>query len=597
MTGAYKSYPGNAVLADNPTGYWRLNETSGGITYDHSGSGSHLVYSGAATLGQSGYLSGDTSTSVLFKNGTSTGVAGSSTGGSSKIDNFSMEAWVYPTAATQNAYIFATSSYTFGMTDGVGGVGSKLTVQLGGVSWDALSSTYSLSINQWQHIVITRANGVWSSYVNGVRRNTGSTANPNVPVGTPGVAIGGPAPWDPNFQIFSGKIADAAFYEYPLSLTQIQTHYNSGNGPGWWFCRSQTPLSSNWNLLTTLYDGTTAKLFLNGQQECSVTPGTTYSGAIASTKIGATPAGTSFWTGLLASLNVFGTSDGTAPATATTIKNDFDVSANRYRKVAIENIATSGLVVNLDAANAKQGLAHYSEGCAGAELSWFDLSSNAYNGTLKNYASCGASSGWMGSGTVSNPYVLMFDGTNDYVESETSLAFTTSNTSFTVLGWFKTSSTAQGVLISKGAADSTGGFAVMINDTAAVGKLKVFIKDSGNLAPGIYSTSNTLNNDAWHHFAGVVTTNTATAAGNNISLYIDSASDAATYGPVTNPYGGNSANYPIRLGQRMGTNFYTGSIANMQIYNRALSAQEIKQNCLAQEGRFTATAQSICGAP
>ncbi|MEO5968803.1 MAG: LamG-like jellyroll fold domain-containing protein [Bdellovibrionia bacterium] len=38
-----------------------------------------------------------------------------------------------------------------------------------------------------------------------------------------------------------------------------------------------------------------------------------------------------------------------------------------------------------------------------------------------------------------------------------------------------------------------------------------------------------------------------------------------------------------------------GSLAVVQIYYRALSAQEIKQNCFAQQGRFSGT--NICAAP
>jgi hypothetical protein len=40
--------------------------------------------------------------------------------------------------------------------------------------------------------------------------------------------------------------------------------------------------------------------------------------------------------------------------------------------------------------------------------------------------------------------------------------------------------------------------------------------------------------------------------------------------------------------------FFTGSIAVLQMYNTTLTAQQIKQNCLAQQGRFGSTS---CASP
>ena len=53
----------------------------------------------------------------------------------------------------------------------------------------------------------------------------------------------------------------------------------------------------------------------------------------------------------------------------------------------------------------------------------------------------------------------------------------------------------------------------------------------------------------------------------------------------------------LQLGASGGIGGLTGKIAIVQVYSRALSINEIKQNCLTQEHRFTATPQSICAAP
>src|SRR5262249_9939864 len=58
-----------AVLADSPSGYWRLGETSGTTASDASGQNHPGSYLNTPTLGQPGALTGDTDTSVAF-NGT-----------------------------------------------------------------------------------------------------------------------------------------------------------------------------------------------------------------------------------------------------------------------------------------------------------------------------------------------------------------------------------------------------------------------------------------------------------------------------------------------------------------------------------------------
>jgi hypothetical protein len=96
------------------------------------------------------------------------------------------------------------------------------------------------------------------------------------------------------------------------------------------------------------------------------------------------------------------------------------------------------------------------------------------------------------------------------------------------------------------------------------------------------------------------TTNTATVAGNNITIYADGILNQATLDVGNLPYAGDSGK-PITVGARSSTGgtttYYPGSITVIQVYNRNLTAQEVKQNCLAQERRFTNTPTSICSSP
>jgi hypothetical protein len=299
----------------------------------------------------------------------------------------------------------------------------------------------------------------------------------------------------------------------------------------------------------------------------------------------------------MAALNIFGTSDGTAPASSTTAKANFDAQANRFRSIPIENIVTSGLVFNLDAANAKQGIAPYSNGCATADLGWFDLSSSSLAGSLLNFSGCGSSSGWLGAGTVANPYTLALDGTDDYVNipnSGATIGLATATSEITVAAWFKTTATNASIVAMRSSSSANAVLDLQLgfdgSDNNATGKPSSFVRDSGNAGTTHLHGSTALNDGNWHYLA--LTRNSSKL----LSIY----SDTGTPATATDTMTGATTVDQVRIGDESRNTSITnmnGKIAVVHIYNRALTAQELKQNCLAQEGRFTSTAQSICGAP
>src|SRR6266567_2010625 len=56
----------STVLADNPTVYYRCNESSGTIVHDFSGNGNDGTLFGTITYSQPGALSGDSDTALAF---------------------------------------------------------------------------------------------------------------------------------------------------------------------------------------------------------------------------------------------------------------------------------------------------------------------------------------------------------------------------------------------------------------------------------------------------------------------------------------------------------------------------------------------------
>src|SRR5262249_16806994 len=57
------------VLADQPTGYWRLGEGTGSAANDATFSGHDATYAGTVTLGGSGGIAGDPDTAPTFGGG------------------------------------------------------------------------------------------------------------------------------------------------------------------------------------------------------------------------------------------------------------------------------------------------------------------------------------------------------------------------------------------------------------------------------------------------------------------------------------------------------------------------------------------------
>jgi hypothetical protein len=88
------------------------------------------------------------------------------------------------------------------------------------------------------------------------------------------------------------------------------------------------------------------------------------------------------------------------------------------------SIATNGLVLCLDAANRKS--------YPGSGTTWTDLSGNGNNGTLTNGPTYSSANG--GS--------LSFDGTNDVVNSTTSIIDRADGQEITVSCWIKPSRTS-----------------------------------------------------------------------------------------------------------------------------------------------------------
>lgn len=192
-----------------------------------------------------------------------------------------------------------------------------------------------------------------------------------------------------------------------------------------------------------------------------------------------------------------------------------------------------------------------------------DSSGSGYTGTLTNGPT------WTSSGKINN--ALTFNGTSQYVTLPS--AVLPSNNNFTVSLWFKT--TSNGVMISENALAPPGG----TNHDPLL-----YAGTDGKLHGGIYTgstpsfgTSATVNDGNWHLAALTVDT-----TGGTQKLYLDGSIvgsfSGTPEGPFSNIYlgtGETDSTWPNSTGTD--TYFYfNGTIDDARIYNRVLSALEVR---------------------
>jgi hypothetical protein len=223
------------------------------------------------------------------------------------------------------------------------------------------------------------------------------------------------------------------------------------------------------------------------------------------------------------------------------------------------NVTDSGLVLNLDAGNIKS--------YPGTGTIWYDRSVNGNNGILTN-------------GPTFSGDSVTFDGTNDYVILNSSTDFN-KPTNITANIWVKYGSfnpTGNGRAIFKSSnLNENTGITVYQNTGVPYNSLKTYVNTSSGLI--ILTSPTLLNTNQWYMV-------TVTYDSSLLKIYLNSDLDSSQAGgtDITWP---ETARTPI-----MGTSYnsyFNGNIAIVQIYNRALTAQEVLQNYNATKSRFNIT--------
>ena len=227
------------VLTDNPSFFWKLDETSGNTAADSSPNGFSGIYEPGTTQGQAGPITGDPQTATSFDGQSGLVTSASQVSGP---NTFSIEGWFNTNSNTGGKLIGFGDNQTgmsgnydrhiYMMNDGqlVFGVWTGQT--------QTIESPQVYNDGQWHYVVATMGSSGMALYVDGQLVGTNPTTSAQAfngywRVGGDNLNGWNLDPWGSNSQgttepygyYFNGIIGDVAVYPYALSASQVAAHY------------------------------------------------------------------------------------------------------------------------------------------------------------------------------------------------------------------------------------------------------------------------------------------------------------------------------------------------------------------------------------
>jgi hypothetical protein len=217
-------------------------------------------------------------------------------------------------------------------------------------------------------------------------------------------------------------------------------------------------------------------------------------------------------------------------------------------------IVTNGLSLHLDAGN--------STSYPGTGTTWFDISGNGNNGTLTNGPTFSSTNG--GS--------IVFDGINDLMTTSFTIQAATSSNLQTYCSWLNGRTTNNSFFGSS--ASSTGQFHLILNFNVSQ-QLSFGASFFGGGSAGDQTNVVTVNSNPTWNYACIVKT-----AAQTFDVYLNG--EKVITGAI------KTANQPssFNLGRWWNVQYIPSNVSVVQMYNRALSANEITQNFNALKNRF-----------
>ncbi|MET1006925.1 MAG: PKD domain-containing protein [Propionibacteriaceae bacterium] len=215
---------GKAVYDDEPSLFWRLNESSGTTAADTSAAGVTGIYSGGYTQGTASTVT-TSGTAVTF-NGTNGTVASSVAFNNPSA--YSEELW-FKTTTTRGGKLIGfgdAQSGTSGNYDRHVYMENSGQLTFGTYTGQLNTTTSPTSYNngQWHHLVATQGADGMKLYVDGAVVGTNAQTSAQSYSGY--WRIGGDSSWSGD-NFFNGSIDEAAVYPTALTAAQVKAHYQA----------------------------------------------------------------------------------------------------------------------------------------------------------------------------------------------------------------------------------------------------------------------------------------------------------------------------------------------------------------------------------
>ena len=234
------------------------------------------------------------------------------------------------------------------------------------------------------------------------------------------------------------------------------------------------------------------------------------------------------------------------------------------------NIVRNGLVLHLDAANPKS--------YPGSGTTWYDLSGNGNHGTLTNGPTFNSA----------NKGSIVFDGSDDsaYITNNSLLNFGTQDFTVSFFLYVPSSNlnsqTEYGIINKNPTYQNNAGWGLEVSTwgkSPPYDLINAYFYNTGQTSWGNSNVNYfSLKSNVWNQITSI-------RALTNGKLYVNGILVAEkTHNDIA--LNVNNNNNIIIADHAWGPNF-KGNISQVQIYNRALSSQEISQNFEATRGRYS----------
>jgi len=195
-----------------------------------------------------------------------------------------------------------------------------------------------------------------------------------------------------------------------------------------------------------------------------------------------------------------------------------------------------------------------------SDAGWYDLSGNGINGTMEDNAQYDYATGFSSRAGGS----VAWDGTDDYVAMD---AITLGTGDLTFTSWFRCVSVDSDALIALATGSHACGLFTKYTAPYTVWFLPS-LYDGGSALNYIIRGKTSIKAGLWYYLVG-------TRRGTELAIYVNGELENT----VTTVAPANITSYSPSIGRmRSGQHVLHGNIAKTQIYNRALTAEEVKAN-------------------